>query len=77
MNLNAAIIALQRNDTAKAEKYLQHTANEPFTWNTRACLLWKEGKEEEAVVWWKKAAEANDPKAAMNLEEVRKRNSDI
>lgn len=76
-NLNAAIIALQRNDTAKAEKYLQHTANEPFTWNTRACLLWKEGKEEEAVVWWKKAAEANDPKAAMNLEEVRKRNSDI
>ena len=46
-NLNAAIIALQRNDTTKAEKYLQHTANEPFTWNTRACLLWKEGKEEE------------------------------
>lgn len=75
-NFNAAIIALQQNDTAKAERYLQHTMNEPFTWNTRACLLWMQGKEEEAVVWWKKAAEVNDPKAAMNLEEIRKRNSD-
>ena len=72
-NNNAARLSLMGGDVGKAEKYLLRTANEPFTWNNRGVLLWLQGKPEEAVVWWRKAAEAGDTQAGMNLAEVEKR----
>ena len=72
-NYNAAVIALRHHRPDRAERYLLRTANEPYTWNTRGCLLWQQGKEEEAIVWWEKAAANGDHEAATNLAEVEKR----
>lgn len=72
-NNNAARICLEQGDLEKAEQYLNRTQNEPFTANNRGILLWKQQKREEALVWWRKAAEAGDTQAKYNLEEVAKR----
>ncbi len=72
-NNNAARIALEHNDPEKAELYLLHTQNEPFTWNNRGCLLYKQGKYTEALLWWQKAAKAGDTTARRNIDEMKKR----
>lgn len=72
-NNNAARIAIANGELEKAEQYLLHTRNEPFTWNNRACLLWKQGKRPEAILWWKKAAEQDNAEALQNLKELEKR----
>ena len=72
-NLNAARICLEEEDLEGAARYLDRTDQSAVTWNTRACLLWKRGDREEAMVWWRKAAAAGDTCARWNLEEVGKR----
>lgn len=70
---NAASVCIAGGDYDRAARYLDRTANEPFTWNNRACLLWHKGEHEEAKVWWQKAAGQGDKEAIKNLEEVNKR----
>lgn len=72
-NLNAARICLEEGDLENAARYLGRTDQSTATWNTRACLLWKQGEREEAMVWWRKAAAAGDTCARWNLEEAEKR----
>lgn len=72
-NSNAALACLQTGDLEMAERYLLNTQNEPATWNNRACLLWQQGKVEEAVLWWQKAAAEGDEQARHNLSELQKR----
>lgn len=72
-NLNAARICLEEEDLEGAARYLERTDQSAVTWNTRACLLWKRGDREEAMVWWRKAAAAGDACARWNLEEAGKR----
>lgn len=72
-NLNAAQACLDEGDLENAARYLEHTDQSPATWNTRACLLWKQGKLEEALVWWRKAAAKGDTQAEHNLAEAGKR----
>jgi outer membrane protein OmpA-like peptidoglycan-associated protein len=70
---NAAGICLTRGDYEQAERYLSQTANEAFTWNNRAYLLWMKGEKEEAAIWWEKAAGQGDLTAKYNLKELEKR----
>lgn len=72
-NANAARACLQAGLTDEAERYLMRTGNEPYTWNNRACLLWRQGRRQEAVRWWRQAADAGDEQAAHNLAELEKR----
>lgn len=72
-NLNAARICLEEGDLAGSARYLERTDQSAATWNIRACLLWKRGESEEAMVWWRKAAAAGDACARWNLEEAGKR----
>ncbi len=70
---NAASVCIANGDYERAARYLDSTANEPFTWNNRACLLWHKGEHEQAKAWWQKAARQGDKEAIKNLEEVNKR----
>ena len=76
-NANAAQICLETGEHDRAESYLIRTNNEPNTWNNRACMLWQKGNVEEAIVWWKKAAEQGDQQAKHNLEQVALRGYEI
>lgn len=72
-NNNAARTCLLRGDLDRASQYLDRTANEPFTWNNRAVLLWRKGRQQEALLWLHKAVDAGDPQAMENLREIEKR----
>ena len=76
-NANAAQICIEKGEYDRADSYLMHTNNEPYTWNNRACMLWQKGNIEEALVWWKKAAEQGDKQAKQNLEQVALRGYNI
>ena len=72
-NNNAASLCLRRADTARAARYLDRAGTGPATWNNRALLLWLQGRPDEAMVWWQKAAGAGDEAALNNIEEARRR----
>lgn len=72
-NVNAARLCLAKGMAEKAQTYLDRTDNTPDSWNDRACMLWMQGKPEEATLWWRKAAAEGDQRAKANLAEVAKR----
>ena len=72
-NNNAASLCLRRADTTRAARYLDRAGAGPATWNNRALLLWLQGRPDEAVAWWQKAATNGDEAALNNIEEAKRR----
>lgn len=75
-NLNAANIALSKNDREAARGYLAKAGNSPEAIHARGVLALMEGNLEEAAPLLKQAQEAGVKGAAANLDELRKKEED-
>jgi outer membrane protein OmpA-like peptidoglycan-associated protein len=69
-NINAAAVALKRNELERAASYLEKFKSDPKAYNNLAILYALQGKEQEARMYFKLALENGDPKAADNLEKM-------
>lgn len=69
-NINAAAIALERNELERAASYLglERVKTDPRAFNNLGMLYALQGKEQEAAMYFKLAVENGDEKAASNLE---------
>lgn len=72
-NLNAAYVAIDRHDTAKAEKHLKKAGNRPEADNARGALAVLKSDYQTAKKYFEKAANAGLDEAKTNLEELLKR----
>lgn len=68
-NLNAAVIALQRNDLTAAERYLQKAGNTPEAENARGVMYAKKGDITHATEAFRRAGTTE---AQHNLQEMQK-----
>lgn len=69
-NINAAAIALERNELDRAATYLEKVKTDPRALNDLAVLYMLQGKTEDATTYFKLAVENGDEKAAQNLKEM-------
>lgn len=70
-NLNAAVIALQKNDLQAAERYLKKAGNSPQALNARGVLAVRQGDRQAAERFWR---QSTLPEANHNLSELEKSN---
>jgi len=68
-NLNAAVIALQKNDLQAAERYLKKAGNSPQALNARGVLAVRSGDKQAAERFWR---QSTLPEAKHNLNELEK-----
>jgi len=68
-NLNAAVIALQKNDLQAAERYLKKAGNSPQALNARGVLAVRSGDKQAAERFWR---QSTLPEAQHNLKELEK-----
>ena len=68
-NLNAAVIALQKNDLQAAERYLKKAGNSPQALNARGVLAVRSGDKQAAERFWH---QSTLPEAQHNLKELEK-----
>lgn len=68
-NLNAAVIALQKNDLQAAERYLKKAGNSPQALNARGVLAVRSGDKHAAERFWR---QSTLPEAQHNLKELEK-----
>lgn len=68
-NLNAAVIALQKNDLQAAERYLKKAGNSPQALNARGLLAVRSGDKQAAERFWR---QNTLPEAQHNLKELEK-----
>jgi len=67
-NVNASAIALERNELERAASYLESRKSDPQVFNNLGILYALQGKEQEAVMYFKLAVENGSEEAAKNLE---------
>lgn len=67
-NNNAAALALNNNQTAEAEAYLQTVRNEPIAQNNLGVLLLQKGDIQQALDCFKRAGQDGCKEAAYNLQ---------
>ena len=70
-NINAAAVALERNELDRAASYLEKIKTDPRALNDLGVLYMLQGKTDDAVIYFRLAIENGDQKAAQNLQEVR------
>ncbi len=74
-NINAAAVALQKNDLKLAERYLEKAGEvTPAVLNNRGVLKLLQGKLDEAEALFR---QADTPEAAANLKEVASKRADV
>lgn len=67
-NVNASAVALERNELERAASYLESRKSDPKVFNNLGILYALQGKEQEAVMYFKLAVENGSEEAAKNLE---------
>ena len=70
-NLNAAVIALNRNDLQAAARYLAKAGSSPQALNARGVLAVRQGDRQAAERFWR---QSTLPEAKHNLNELEKSN---
>lgn len=69
-NINAAAIAIERNELDRAANYLENVKTDPRALNDLGVLYLLQGKTQDATIYFRLAVENGDEKAAQNLKEM-------